>query len=86
MTRKINQKETEVNEMKKKFAHTSIFLVKSKWIYDRYDLTRKKINGNGSKRDNKTVCAHAAIFSREIELSQFVADFSDVSDSQKTPE
>ena len=72
--------------MKKKFAHTSIFLVKSKWIYDRYDLTRKKINGNGSKRDHKTVCAHAAIFSREIELSQVDADFANISDSQKMPE
>ena len=53
LTRKINQKEKEVNEMKKKkLAHTSIFLAKSKWIYDRYDLTRKINNGNGSKRDN----------------------------------
>ena len=56
-------------------------------VDDCYDLTRKIINGNGSKRDNKTVCAHAAIFSREIiELSQVDADFANISDSQKTPE
>ena len=46
----------------------------------------REINGNGSKRDNKTVCAHAAIFSREIELSQVDADFANISNSQKTPE
>ena len=48
------------------------------WFDKKNRAKRARANWNQRKRKLtrwKTVCAHAAIFSREIELSQFVADY-----------